>query len=428
MMMTIRSLSELQTPDERTLRFTPYGLGLDRALTPEAAAEYQQAIMAACALAPDVAEDTRLAFDRVRDLYAHGLFSYELFTTAHDQALFILEQALRARFVAFYDGAAVTLLGPGNTRHVVTVDHDEQVLELARRQRGSKLCITSGHAPIPFNGQLQGLHTWARSVRLLRGQRNRTIERALCTLRNTAAHPNGYSLLTPVDAALTISDVAEFINQLWGRPTTGGRLYPAPLERIVAVLSRNEQQFALTPAEAFLHQEEYDARGWRHAVIRCVEGDPDLCLFDSRYESTRFPTQVLHGPADKAHTLAWLRKHAPAGDTCEILDRTFFVRVTGTTMYRPVGEETARRLPESQRHGHWYAITADTPGDALNHVRHVVSTSERTRSDTPCSQCPATTLGHGTHANIVGATTSTRSSTVVVRTPWAQPWPSPASL
>ena len=35
----------------------------------------------------------------------------------------------------------------------------------------------------------------------------------------------------PVDAARMIGDVAEIISQLWGAPTPGGRLYPAPARR-----------------------------------------------------------------------------------------------------------------------------------------------------------------------------------------------------
>jgi hypothetical protein len=33
----------------------------------------------------------------------------------------------------------------------------------------------------------------------------------------------------PADAARTISDLAEIINQFWGSATPGGRLYPAPI-------------------------------------------------------------------------------------------------------------------------------------------------------------------------------------------------------
>ncbi|MGI5292668.1 hypothetical protein ACQEVF_56485 [Nonomuraea polychroma] len=418
--VNMKSLSELQTPDERTLRFTPYGLGIDRALTPEAAAEYQQAIMAAHKLAPVVSDGTRRSFDMLRDLYVRGIFHYETFTAVHDRALLVIEQALRDRFVAFHNGS-VTFVDRDDARHVVTVDQYEQVVEAIRRNRYQRLSIGTGRRPLPFDGHLHDLREWARHVALLRGQWNRSIEQALCRLRNTAAHPNGFYLLTPVEAGRTIADVAEFINQLWGHPTPGGRLYPAPVERVVAVLSWAGEQFAVTPAQVFLHQKWDAGPGWRHAVIRCVPDDPDLMFFDSRYESTRFPSEVVHGPANMSQTRAWLRKHSPAEDTCDVLDRTFFVRVTGDSVYRPISEETARVLPPADHAGHWYKIVADIPGDALSHVRHLQATTVRIRTGRPCTRCPATTLCHGTYARIIGTITSTRSAPAVVRAPLALP-------
>jgi hypothetical protein len=377
--------------------------------------------MAAHTLSSDVADGTRRSFDMLRDLYVGGIFHYETFTAAHDRALFVIEQALRDRFVAFHNGS-VTFIDRDDARHAVTVDRYEQVIEAIRRQRGRlRLWVGSGRRPLPFDGHLHDLREWARDAGLLRGQWNRSIEEALCKLRNTAAHPNGFYLLTPVDAALTISDVAEFINQLWGHPTPGGRLYPAPVERVVTVLSFMGEQFAVTPAEVFLHQEWGNGRDWRHAVIRCVPEDPDLLFFDSRYESTRFPAQVVHGAENMSRTKAWLRKHALSADTCDILDRTFLVRVTGTDVYRPISEETAKSLPQAERDGRWYSILADTPCDALNHVRHLPATAARVGSGRPCRRCPATTLRHGTYAQIIGTATSAQSSRATVRAPLALP-------
>ncbi len=44
--MIRRMLDELQRPDDQTVAFTPYGLGVTRVLTPEAALEYQQDVTA----------------------------------------------------------------------------------------------------------------------------------------------------------------------------------------------------------------------------------------------------------------------------------------------------------------------------------------------------------------------------------------------
>jgi len=50
-------------------------------------------------------------------------------------------------------------------------------------------------------------------------------------LRNYIAHPERYTLGSPVDAIGMLSDVAEIINWLWGHDTEGGRLFPAPVAR-----------------------------------------------------------------------------------------------------------------------------------------------------------------------------------------------------
>ncbi|WP_159037143.1 hypothetical protein [Streptomyces specialis] len=61
--MEIRSLQELQAPDELTLAFSPFGLG--GRVRPEDAAEFQQAQIADLDLVPGVAEGTRAAFERL---------------------------------------------------------------------------------------------------------------------------------------------------------------------------------------------------------------------------------------------------------------------------------------------------------------------------------------------------------------------------
>jgi hypothetical protein len=60
--MTIKSLSELQEADERTLPFSPMGLG--GRMRPEDSAEFQQQVVARYKLDPAVAEGTRQSFDQ----------------------------------------------------------------------------------------------------------------------------------------------------------------------------------------------------------------------------------------------------------------------------------------------------------------------------------------------------------------------------
>jgi hypothetical protein len=83
---------------------------------------------------------------------------------------------------------------------------------------------------------LDSLLRWARREGLLRGQRNRAREVLFKRFRNYVAHPAGYQLVTPVDAARALRDLAEIINHLWGASTAGGRLYPAPIRRAILAI------------------------------------------------------------------------------------------------------------------------------------------------------------------------------------------------
>src|SRR4051794_28304857 len=100
----MRSLAQLQSPDERTLRFTPLGLGTRHRLTPESAADYQQKLVD-IPLADSVPRPVRDTFDRIRALHTYGVLSYDLFTAAHDLAQLVLEQTLRTRFMEHCAGA-----------------------------------------------------------------------------------------------------------------------------------------------------------------------------------------------------------------------------------------------------------------------------------------------------------------------------------
>jgi len=239
--LIIKSLDELRKIDDRSQRFTPSGLGLDRMLTPDSAAEYQQRVVAQFELAPAVAESTRDSFDRLRAIYAYGVLCYDIFTLVNDHALLVLEQALRDRFIDFHTGSATFIDASSCEEIPVPAARFEHVHEFVtkqqRKRRDVRLRVGAGPVSVEFNGMLSGLRGWARAAGLLRGQRNRGVERAVATLRNFVAHPTAPQTLTPVDTARTLSDLAEIINQLWGVPTPGGRLYPAPAPREIVVIA-----------------------------------------------------------------------------------------------------------------------------------------------------------------------------------------------
>jgi hypothetical protein len=101
---------------------------------------------------------------------------------------------------------------------------------------GWRLRLRKRPESMGFKGGFSQLLSWARKEGLLRGQRNRLLEPGLVRMRNRVAHPSSFSLVSPVDSARSIKDMAEIINHLWGYATPGGRLYPAPLGREILAI------------------------------------------------------------------------------------------------------------------------------------------------------------------------------------------------
>lgn len=207
--MEIKSLQELQSPDELTLKFSPWGFG--GRLEPEKAAKFQQEQIARCDLVPDVAEATRAAFDRLRRVYAYGILSYDHYTLVNDQAHMVRERALRDRFMQWC-GGSVTFEDTSGRMPLRTesVSSYDEVLTLAKRLRprrnGPVWQLRVGSERVEFNGMLAHLNTWARRAGLLRGQRGRLVEEIWGDLRNIVAHGT-YGIDTPVEAARTLRDL-----------------------------------------------------------------------------------------------------------------------------------------------------------------------------------------------------------------------------
>lgn len=75
-----------------------------------------------------------------------------------------------------------------------------------------------------------------------------------------------------MEAARTLSDLAEIINRLWGVDTPGGRLYPAPVRREVIVMAWNAAGTATNTALAadLPHAVDPDDQPWRCVILRAV--------------------------------------------------------------------------------------------------------------------------------------------------------------
>lgn len=177
----------------------------------------------------EVGPDTKATFDRLRGTYVQGLLFYDLYTVVEQLARLLLKLALRERFVAFYEG--VVHLSRDGVAQEVRADRFEDVRSAMNPRRGKWRLVLKSGDEAPFDPSLHGLLEWARRERLLRGQRNRTRELAFVAMRNLAAHPEGYSLVGPVDALKTLDWLSETVNHLYGHRTPSGSHYPEPIER-----------------------------------------------------------------------------------------------------------------------------------------------------------------------------------------------------
>lgn len=418
--MEIKSLKELRKVDERTLKFQPLGLG--GRMRPEDAARYQQEVVSHPELVAEIPQPVRDCFERLRTIYAYGVLCYDFFTVAYDQAQLALEYALRERFMEFYDGT-VRFRDKSGGLHAVRADTFDGLFgeiagHLRSRDGGWRLMLRTGEA-VRFDGMLDSLMRWARSEGLLRGQRNRMIEPVLKRIRNHVAHGSGYHLQMPGDAARAIGDVAEIINQLWGAPTPGGRLYPAPIRREIQLvgwtkrgdvmagsvgLSRNDESAEL-PAASDLHQASLPGGSrsddWIWVVVRAVPHDEGLKQFDSLFEVTSYPCETLWGPGTIEEAVAWLEAEQPQADEVDTLDRLFLIQYREDCLYLPRRLEIAASLEEADYAGTWYLVRADSTVDAFGHVRRVVAGGTACSATGPCMECAVTTVGAGKWEEVV---------------------------
>jgi hypothetical protein len=397
--MVIRSLAELRRADGRTLAFAPEGLLTGARMRAEDAAVFQQEVISHAELAPKVGESTRNTFDRLRSLHAYGVLFYDAFTIVDDLAHLLIEQALRERFVEFYggtvpfeDGAGVVYDVPA-AKFDVLYDEIHQDGRLRKRQRWRLRLRRTGEL-IYFDGMLDSLLRWARGEGLLRGQRNRKLEPLLTWFRNYTAHGPDYHLGTPVDAARTISDAAETINQLWGVPTPGGRFYPAPIRREIQAVGWSPGGSVISgPADDFRAPEEYE--DWPYVLVRAVPHDPGLIRVDARFETTSYPCDLLWGPGSWRDAAEWLKEQQPAADEVEILDRLFLIQHDGNRVFLPRSADVAAGLDDGERRGTWYLIRADFPADTVGHTRQLAGRHTSCAAAGPCEQCAAETVGIG---------------------------------
>lgn len=374
--MKIKTFAELTTPDEFVLRLTPLGLSTIGMLSPEDAAKFQQETIARADLHDDVPEGTRKSFERLRALHTYGILCYEAYTVAEDLAWLVLEQAVRERFMAFYDGSIPLLNGRDGSEHPIAAEHFDTVAEAFRpggsHSRGIWLLNLKAGGQMPFRATMGQLLQWARKEDLLAGQSNKRLDEVYVSMRNNVAHPH-YHLTMPQYSALAIRDLGEIINMLWGHPTPGGRLYPAPLARGVMVISWRGSP----PAHELIRMRAEQLEGfkepgdWSCVVVRAVDDDAGLWEFDAQYERTVFPADLLWGPGSREDALQWFVAERPQPDTAAYLDRLFAVRTRGDRVSLPMTAEKMLALTKDDQLGDWMVMRADFPNHAFAHARHL---------------------------------------------------------
>jgi hypothetical protein len=391
--MIIKSLVELARPDEASLAIRP--LGIDPARAAEGVAEYRQELVARFELVDEVPEGTRSSYERVRTIYSYGILSYELYTVAGNEARLVVEQALRDRFLPFYDGT-VTFLDRGGQEHIVTAQRFDDLYDRDQplAKRNWRLKLRRGRTPIEFNGMLRSLLRWAREEGLLGGQRDRWQDRFRVWFRNYTAHPH-YHLETPDDAASEIFHLADLINRLWGAP--GG----TPVRREVMAIAWTASAVTYGLAEGFQIPEQMPA----DATCAVLLADPyDLTLgnsFDAQYEMTARPCDYLWGPGTWSDGAEWVGSQQSAADEVPTLDRLFLLRYHLRRLYMPRSIGVMASLQRAERTGIWYLLRADYPFDAFAHQRQVLSSALGHAAVGFCRECPVEGIASGTWQEMI---------------------------
>jgi hypothetical protein len=393
------TFEQLIKPDQRSASFGPL-------VPPEQRLQMAQESLSHFDLVDSAGAQTSQSFERLRTLFTYGLLCYELFTVVDDLSFLLLEQALGERFVEYYGGRVPMIHKDGPTDEIAVHSFQEVYDALnagASHRKGWKLRVGTG-TEMNFRGSLDELLTWARKVGLLKGQRSRIMERLFVKMRHRVAHPRGYHLLMPNQAALAISDVSAFINQLWGAPRPGNRLYDGPVERLPIAIGWLDGSLTWTAAETLASHP--DTRDFTFIIVQgCGRDDGPywgVSSFDAQVEATSFPADLLWGPCSWSDAIAWVEDQQPEPDQVEYLDRLFMVRVRGNQADMPRRPEVAAGLDDDPN-SKWYLVRADFPVDAFVHVRNIAwSAGDAPCADLgECSVCAAATLASGELAAVV---------------------------
>jgi hypothetical protein len=381
-------VSALRSVDAGSLHFT--SLGLTGRLAPTQSAQIFAGWMRHVALLDDVPEDIRRNFDRVRRLFLYGLLERDLFSIAGHQAHFVLEGALRHRFVSYYNGEIpLCRHGVPETLEVATFnDYFKQRSQLKRCQLRT---TADGREPLPFN--YPALYRWARQRQLLSGQRNVGVFEYLVNRRNDVAHPEAYADELPPWVARGMADVSEIVNKLWGHDTEGGRMFPGPVHRRLRCAAISpDHTAAVTFGSLDGIQTDERPADWTFALFLAAERE-DLVDFDWQaignqrfkhepgFQMTDYPIVQIVAPSRRHELLDFIEQHDvnAYNDAVSFQDRVFFIR-SGNGDERPEFPRAASdlaRYDDADDSACWHVVRADFPMDAWVRIRDL------TENETP---------------------------------------------
>jgi hypothetical protein len=171
---------------------------------------------------------------------------------------------------------------------------------------------------------------------------------------------------------------------------------------------------------------EDPADDWTWVIVRAVPHDQGLMRFDSLFEVTSYPCELLWGPGTASQAAAWMGRERPPGDTVDVLDRLFLVQHHGDRLYLPRSPEIALGLASPERAGTWFLIRADTAMAAFGHARSVVMGGNGCSRRGPCSSAPPRRSEEGRGERWQAPSLPSARNASRSRSPTRESYPSPA--
>ncbi len=128
-----------------------------------------------------------------------------------------------------------------------------------------------------------------------------------------------------------------------------GEHRPVTVERsVLAIAWRADTSSPTGPDVRVLHPEHLqlgDTEPSQAVIVRGVPSEERLYDFDTRYEMTTYPTDLLWGPGPAGRAAAWYASTAPPPDTVRSTCRVFVAHVHGKKVFPPRSPAAAASVP-----------------------------------------------------------------------------------